>query len=744
MKQKTVTLILILSLLRITAAHAGEGMWIPMLLEKYNIEDMKEKGFKLEAEDIYAVNQASMKDAVMIFNGGCTAELISDEGLILTNHHCGEGAIQSHSSVENDYLANGYWAMSRDEELPNPGMYVKFLVRMEDVTEQALKGVTKDMNELERERTVEDNIAQIRAEATEGTDYSASVEPFYFGNQYILFVNKTYNDIRFVGAPPSSIGSFGGDTDNWMWPRHTGDFSLFRIYANEDNEPAEYNKDNVPFQPKTHFDISLNGYEKGDFTMVFGYPASTHQYYTRPALNMHVFEEYPIRIGIRSEKLDILDKAMKSDPKIRIQYASKQSRISNSWKKWKGILHGLRRANVMRKKEQMGEDFWSWTEENPGRSDRYGDLYEEFYDIYEDMSFHNLFDAYMRECFFSLDPLRFARRFLKLNSYEQAGKKKQGQMTQSLIKQANNFYKDYHKPTDRKIFARMMKLFADSAHSSVRPGPINEALDKYDEGMKGYTRYVYNNSILLNKDSLINALKRGRQKHIDEILADPLIKLYISVIDLYRKEVAAPLSKYNRKIDSLNRIWIRGLKEMHQDKDFIKKKNEELAKYYDEDEVELLDTGKTFWPDANFTLRVAYGKVNGYKVHDAVSYKYYTTMEGIMQKHDPGNSDYKVPDKLISLYEDKDFGRYAEDGEMHVCFIASNHTSGGNSGSPVIDANGNLIGLNFDRNWEGTMSDFFYDPSQCRNISVDIRYVLFVIDKYANAGHLIDEMDLVQ
>lgn len=718
MKQKFITISLIFALFSANLLKADEGMWIPMLLKKYNIDEMKEKGFKLTAEDIYSINKASMKDAVMIFNGGCTAELISDEGLIITNHHCGYGAIQSHSTVEDDYLTNGYWAMSRSEELPNPGMSVTFLKRMEDVTSRVLEGVEPDMAEAERRDIVNKNIERVKREAIDGTHYGARVEPFYFGNQYFLFVNEKFKDIRLVGAPPSSVGKFGGDTDNWMWPRHTGDFSMFRIYANADNEPAKYSKDNVPYEPKKHFKISLKGYEKDDFTMVFGYPGSTDQYYTSWAVQMEAYDEYPHRINIRDKKLDIIKKAMKSDQKIRIQYASKQSRISNAWKKWQGIIRGLDRLNAIEKKESLQEQFTQWVDEKRKRRKQYGGLLDAYEGLYDKLSPYNLAAAYARECGFYLDPLSFAGSFMQLSRLKLMDENKKTATLEKLSRHADKFFKDYNRPTDKKVFASIMQLYADSMPKQYRPEAINKAMEKFNGDMQEYTDQVYQKSVVLKKDTIKTLLKSGTQEDINRILQDPVVGLYASLLELYTNELQPSMQQYQSKIDSLNRHWIRGLKTMQAD--------------------------KTFWPDANFTLRVAYGEVKGYKPRDAVNYKHYTTMKGIMEKNDPDVYDYDVPEKLINLYQNKQFGQYDENGEMHVCFIASNHTSGGNSGSPVINGNGELIGVNFDRNWEGTMSDIMYDPTQCRNITLDIRYALFIVDKYAGATHLIDEMDIVK
>jgi hypothetical protein len=711
--------ILAFILLIATNVRADEGMWIPMLLEKYNIEDMQKKGFKLSAEDIYSVNQASMKDAVMIFGGGCTAEFISPKGLILTNHHCGYGAIQSHSSLENDYLTNGFWAMNSEGELLNPNLSVTLLVRMEDVTDAALEGISDELSEEERDEIIKKNTEKIIEEATANTHYQAEVKPFFQGNQYFLFVEEVYKDVRLVGAPPSAIGKFGGDTDNWMWPRHTGDFSVFRVYADKDNKPAEYSEDNVPFQPKKFFSVSVAGYEKDDFTMVFGYPGSTQQYIPSFAVNMVQNVINPRRIHIRQQIIDIMGAAMESDPKIRIQYASKYAGISNGWKKWLGENRGLKRLNTINNKKRYEAKIAEWITADEQRKKEYADVLPKYKQLYEDYEPYKLAEEYFYECIWRMESVKMAARVASL---AREGNNFTREDVEALQKHAKSFFKDYDMETDKKIFKTLVQLYYENVERQFIPDFMEFETAMSELGFTRenifdlYTEYYFKESFFLHEDKLTDFLDNydGQSEAIKKAPAYIFYKNYVNLfVTLIRPQIMA----FNNQIDVLNRKYMRAQMEFEDD--------------------------KVFYPDANFTLRVTYGKVDSYFPKDGVFYKHYTTLEGIIEKDNPEVYDYNVPKKLKDLYHAKDYGIYGEDGEMHVCFIASNHTSGGNSGSPIINANGELIGINFDRNWEGTMSDIAYDPDQCRNISVDIRYVLFIIDKYAGAGYLLDEMNIV-
>ncbi len=700
---------------------AKEGMWIPSLLNRFVEKDMRDMGMRLTAEDIYSINQASLKDAIVIFGGGCTGDVISDKGLLLTNHHCGYGAIQSHSSVEHDYLTDGFWAMNHEEELANPGLSATFLVRIEDVTEEVLADVTSDMTEQQRKDAVDKVTDQLTSEAEEGTHYNAVIKPFYYGNEFYMFVYEEFKDVRLVGAPPSNIGKFGGDTDNWMWPRHTGDFSVFRIYADDENKPAEYNEDNVPYQPKKSLKISLEGAKKDDFTFVFGYPGSTEQYLPSFAIENKIEEVNPIRIDMRTERLDIMDRYMQKDKKTRIQYAAKYAGTSNGWKKWQGENRGIKRMDAIKRKKHLEKHFTEWASMDSEREEKYIDLIPEFEKIYKDLEPYSRARAYLIETIYGIEIVRFARNFTKLielSEEEEPEANKIQDEIESLKNKTKNHFKNYHKKIDQEITAKMMDMYFHNLEFTLQPSFMQNIIANHNGDFTAFAEALFDDTFMYSEESVINFLDGFKPRKAKKIRNDPAYELATALFDHYIKEISPATSQWNTDLDSLQRIYIRGLKQYQRT--------------------------KRFYPDANFTLRVTYGKVDGYEPRNGVEYEHFTTLEGVMEKENPDVYDYVVEDKLKELYEAKDYGKYAsDDGKMHVCFIASNHTSGGNSGSPVLNADGHLIGLNFDRNWEGTMSDLMYDPDMCRNISLDIRYALFIIDKYAGAGHLVDEMNIV-
>ena len=712
MKRITLFITLILTL-AVGIAKAGEGMWIPMLLQ-YNEKEMQEMGMRITAEDIYSINHSSLKDAIVLFGGGCTGEIVSDQGLLLTNHHCGYGYIQRHSSVEHDYLTNGFWAMNRGEELPCPGLSVTFLREMRDVTKQVLEGITIDTPEAERKAKIEENIKKIVASVEKETKYKVSVKPYFLGNEYYLLLNEVFTDVRLVGCPPSNIGKFGGDTDNWVWPRHTGDFSIFRVYADKDGHPAVYDKDNVPYKPAKHLDISLKGADEGDFAFVFGYPAHTSEYLPAVAVDQEANLLDPIRVDLRGKVLDIYNKYQEQDPKVRIQYAAKHASIGNGWKKWMGVTEGINHFHGIEKKQAFEVSFYNWAMQSRSRY-MYVNLLRQFKDNYKQLEPYELAYTYMAEAGLRIELVSFAGRFAKLSEVTKDTPQEDiDRMVANLKSSAESFFKDYYEPIDREVAAMLLGEYLKAQPADFRPAFLNDIKD-----VDAFVDNMFNKTMFTDP-AKVNAFLDGfKVKNVKKLANDPALKVYQSLIGFYRSEVYDQIVSLTSDNDRLQRIYMKGQMEMQSE--------------------------KRFSPDANFTLRVTYGKVEGFKPQDGKTYKHFTTLEGIMQKENPDIYDYVVEPRLKELYNKKDYGRYADkDGTMHVAFTASVHTTGGNSGSPILNAEGQLLGLNFDRCWEGTMSDLIYDPAICRNISVDIRYVLFIIDKFAGAGHLIEEMTIVE
>ncbi len=700
-------------LLTICPALAKEGMWIPTLLNKYNIDEMKQMGFKLTAEDIYSVNHESMKDAVVLFGSGCTGELISDQGLLITNHHCGSDAIQNHSSVEHDYLTNGFWAKTHQEELPNPKLSVRFLTRMDDVTGKALAGTTNQPKD-SVVKIIDRNIKKIVAEASEKGLYEASVQPLFYGNQYFLYVYQVFEDVRLVGAPPSSIGKFGGDTDNWMWPRHTGDFSLFRIYANKNNQPAKYSPDNVPFKPKKFFKISTKGVQPEDFTLVFGYPGRTQQFLTSQAIQQIMEQGDPDKIKIRDLKLKILANDMERDQKVRIQYAAKYQNTSNAWKKWQGEVKGLKRLNAVQVKQNFEANFRKWAAANPDKQQKFGNVLPELEKLYNQLAPYTKANDYYGEIVLRGTDLFNLIAFLAPieSQWGKLSAANQEKIKKGIEQKLEEHFNEYNQPTDEKVFASLMKVYAADIDSRFLPEDFRQTMSKMTS--EDLLAKVYRKSMFTNPERLKAYFAEITPKKLGELSKDPAFRMFSSLKKHFELNVEPYFTSIQKQIDDNMKTYVAGIMEM--------------------------SAGKPLWADANKTLRVAYGKVEGYEPMDGVTYDYFTTLTGIMQKDNPNIYDYNVPQTLRDLYQKKDYGRYGNNGMMNVCFTASNHTTGGNSGSPVLDAKGNLIGINFDRCWEGTMSDLMFDPERCRNIILDIRYALFVTDKVAGASHLIDEM----
>ncbi len=713
---KKISLLLLVTLLCFNLSKADEGMWIPSLLKKYNIEDMKRAGFKLTAKDIYDVNKACLKDAIVgLGKAGqpfwhfCTGEVISDKGLFITNHHCAMGAIQSHSSLERNYLKNGFWAMNRGEELANPDITASFLIKIVDVTNE-INEVIESSN---GDGIMINNKAQeIINEAIQGTNYKANIKPFFNGNQFFLSVYKIYKDVRLVGAPPVSIGKFGGDTDNWVWPRHTGDFSLFRIYADENNEPAEYSKANKPYKPKYSFTISLKGINEGDFTMVFGYPGTTKEYLTSHAIKQVVDIENPEGIDIRTKKLNQINASMEKSEALRIKYSAKAASVANSWKKWKGEIKGLNRFNTVKEKQKLESRFTDWVNQSSTRQSKYGSLISVMENLYNDRAPYIFAKTIAVEA--GLRGAEIIDFAIKVEAFAKdfSGEEK---ALKYIENRAKSFYKDYDMNTDKNIFIDLISHYKEKCEPRFMP---EELKNIKKEDIAKYADKIYAKSLITNSEKGIKFIRNYSSKQYKKLAKDPIVKLALSIYNMYKTEISGQLNEINANIDAAYRLWIAGLMEMQED--------------------------KVFYPDANSSLRVAYGKVGGYKARDGVYYTHYTTLKGIIEKEDPNIYDYKVADKLKELYRTKNYGKYTQNGEVPVCFVANNHTTGGNSGSPVLNDKGELIGVNFDRAWDGVMSDMKYDPTICRNIAIDIRYALFIIDKFAGAGHLIEEMKFAE
>lgn len=721
---------------------ANEGMWLPMLIKKMNMGDMKDAGLELSAEDIYSINQSSLKDAIVSFGGFCTGEIISDQGLILTNHHCGYGQIQNHSSVENDYLSEGFWAMSLEEEKPNPGLFVRFLVRMEDVTERVHAELNEDMTSQERAVAARKVAAEIISEATEDTHYEADVKPFMHGNNYYLMVYERFTDIRFVGAPPSSIGKFGGDTDNWMWPRHTGDFSLFRVYSGPDGKPADYSEDNIPFTPRHHLPVSLDGVSEGDFTMVFGFPGSTDRYRTSYGIKQALEKTNQAVVDVRDLKLAIMREYMDADDEVRINFASKYASTANYWKYFQGQTEQLRRNRVANKKKVLENKYEEWVKTLPAEErEHYAQALPLIREFYETSDKYAVTEIYAREAglsgaeiyIFALRSGFALDRYFQTESDFDAKIKleKDKEEKQALIQQkeaalnqiigalrsnAESHFEDYYAHIDQRMAGELLELYHRNLPSDVHPEFFGRLIEKkYKGDFEKFVDKLFSKSIFASQDAFEKFLNKPKQKSLNKDLG------YIAAKDLYD---AYQFGQNNHpeaagKKARGYRIFTAGLQKMQAD--------------------------RKFYPDANSTLRLTWGTVGSYFPRDGAFYDYKTTHRGILQKENPNDREFVVPERLIDLITEEDFGQYAdENGDLVVNFISNNDITGGNSGSPVINGKGHLIGCAFDGNWEAMSGDIFFEDEVQRTISVDARYILFIIDKYAGAKNLIEEMTIIK
>lgn len=717
MKIKNIIVSFIIVVIICLTSIADEGMWIPSELEKVYLE-MKKLGLNLTLEQMYSVQNPSLKDAIVMLDyGQCTAELISPDGLMLTNHHCAYGDIQSHSSVENNYLKDGFWAENRSEELPCKGKTASLLIRIEKVTDIVLKNVTGEMTASEREEEIDDAMKKIKNEAELNTGYEATVYPMLKDNEYYLYVYETYKDVRLVGAPPSSIGKFGGETDNWMWPRHTGDFSLFRIYASPDGKPAEYSDNNVPLKSRYYLPVSVKGYKENDYTMIWGYPGTTERYMTSYGITQKIEQLNPASVKLKYKKMQIMKEYMDSDAKIKIQYADKYANLSNFWKKDLEETKALRRLKVADEKRKQEQDFLNWAEGNSERKQIYGNVIKDYEEVYRDkIKFKSeLVVSYIIESTFNegceVVTFPFQMRFFvdSLNK-----KKINSALINDVKKKSEEHFKNYNEQIDRKIFLSMFEYFYKDIPKDMHPSFFKTVENEYKGNFSKYADYVYKNSIFASEKKFNEFLKNPDTETYEN---DPAYNIMQSLISNYMVQYYSQFA-LNSRLSTADRLFVAGLREMYPD--------------------------KNFYPDANSSMRVTYGKVIPYVPRDAVFYNFSTTLEGVIEKEDETNEEFFVPEKLKQIYDNRDYGRYSDNGKMNICFIADNDITGGNSGSPVINANGELIGVAFDGNTEAMSSDILFNPALQRTIICDIRYVLFIIDKFAGATNLIDEMKIVE
>ena len=718
MKKIIFALCLLIAVFAKAANTPDEGMWLPMFVERLNYVDMQKMGLHLTADELYSINHSSLKDAIVSLGGFCTAEVVSPEGLLFTNHHCGYDAIQKHSSVEHDYLTDGFWAMSKNEELPNEGLFVSFLVRMDDKTSEILGTVTADMDETVRGAAITKKVEELKKEATEDGKYTVEIKSFFNGNEYYMFVYQEYKDIRLVGAPPSSIGKFGGDTDNWMWPRHTGDFSIFRIYTAPDGTPAEYSKDNIPMAAKQFLPISVKGYKKNDFAMIWGYPGTTDRYRNSWAVSATLNDIDPVIVKGLGVVLEKQKEGMDADNVVRIQYASTYAGLANFWKNKMGEARDLKRLDVVQKKQELEAKLQQWINADEQRKAKYGDVLSTYADVYKQYKDQNLYQQlwYTQICFFGSKAFSFPGQSTAIETALKTGAKGDDlkKQMEKYKETSKEHFKDYNNAIEQNIYAALLTLFRANVPVSQQPAIFQVIDKKYKGDIDKYVAEMFEKSIFCTEANYNAFLDKPNLKKLQK---DPALVSYNSFMESFKvlQEVNKQLGAKNKKA---NRLFVAALREM--------------------------DPSRSFYPDANSTMRMTYGKVLDYYPADAVHYNYYTTLDGVMMKEDPNNEEFIVPAKLKELYAKKDYGRYGDNGKLYTCFLTDNDITGGNSGSPVINGDGQLIGIAFDGNWEAMSGNILFEPELQRTINVDVRYVLFVIEKYAGASNLIKELKIVQ
>ena len=722
MIRKIVILFSAVALLMPNFLKADEGMWLPMFVKRLNYADMQSKGLKLTPEEIYSVNNSSLKDAILGLGSParnfCTGEIISKEGLFLTNHHCGYGTIQENSTLEHNYLKDGFWAMKRGEEIP-AGFSVSILDHMEDVTAIVLAVVNDEMSEEERAKAIAPVMDSLRkANSDDEKSMSAVVKSFFQGNEYYMFVYQVYSDVRLVGAPPSSVGKFGGDTDNWMWPRHTGDFTLFRIYADKDNKPAKYSEDNVAYKPKHHLPVNIKGTEENDFAMIMGFPGSTERYLSSYGIEAKIDKEYPTRIKVRRMKLDMYEEGMNKDEAVRIKYSSKHAQVSNYWKNFIGMSKSLRALDVAGKKRTEESEFQKWAMADEGRKKKYGEVLNMWESAYKELELTQVKRDYLVEGIFGMELLTQAGGFAALEqvmSQPGADPKAIDEVMQKLKASGKGFYKDYDAEIDQNIMAKILAMYAKDVPEDQQPQFFKDMVKKSKGDFNKLAAAVFAKSNFTSEEKMNAFLQKASVKKLKK---DPAYMMFNNFYQDYLANTAPLRKGAGVNITTAERLYINGIRKMN--------------------------PNKAYYPDANSTLRLTYGNVSGYVPKDATTYKYYTTAEGIVEKYIPGDLEFDAPPKLIEMLKAKDFGRYGKNGELRVCFLSGNDITGGNSGSPVINAEGHLIGTAFDGNWEAMSGDVAFETELQRTISVDVRYTLFIIDKYAGATHLVDEMTIIE